>query len=1225
MSIRNIMWTALPNGFTAAGNKLRLSVYVSPRLVTNNGVDGELSQFPDFLNWPKTIGPIKFNVQIQGGPSFTVSRNAATPLAPKLWTSLFQPTTYVRSYQLPDKTNLNIRSYPIRKVHSFLKGAYQAVAIQAPDQPPTRGQLNFEDTRKKVITNLVPISIVQPQEEQDINERLNRELSGRGLRAIPSDFGDSTTDFYQVRLFHQFLSKRLADGSPAPLPPQKLPKLDFHDALSRLSQYPELERRLGIVVDLVIPANIPASGNIQVVPVLSAPPPMTPWTAYQLDSATKSFLPAPGASSDVADGMLQLTEDNFDLIQVDIDGAAHKMLDFAFNLGYLDFVTRTAGSAQEFGFPSLRSAGFAVTRVNRAVNLHKRLVSAVQQNTSINASPQGGPVLTAEDVTRGYRIDVWDSMSSKWHSLCWRDGTYDFTRDAIVRQLAPDEGFISLATTQSADGTTTDLYLPESLFRWAGWSLSVPRIGKTIGPNDTAIQPGNPAQTEFKLVVTFKPVKHTLPRLRFGASYQIRARAVDLAGNSLPPHASIPASFSIPPQPVPYLRYEPIVAPVVVLRQPLSPETSPGASMQTLAIRSNYNTPATSGSERHLAPPKVSEEFAEVHGMFDTPTGLDKAIYPTLVAKDGDFGMDPAHPDQPVPHPEAQLELPYLPDPLAVGAAFLNLPQTVAGTVFKVPFSGKWPDKLAFRISLVEGSATPSFSQSATERVLTVELQKADQVQVLMSCYPTPNGLSKMALWEWIAEAKPPNLSQLEQLALNGRHWMLTPPKTLLLVHAVRQPLIQPEFQSLQSTRVLGGTTATLTDEIVISGKSTIKVDVQAAWTDVIDDGTNSPQPKTPPGSARAFEIPVSPADTLLAINGQHEFHDTKYRSVTYAAVATSLFREYFPNSLTRPASDFTRESTPVTLDILNTARPKAPKVLYVVPTFGWDQKQEGTWHFSTRAGGGVRVYLGRPWFTSGAGELLGVVLWQCSPPQHATFAPFETPDFLKPFVTQWGMDPIWDAPPLPSEATPLLDSFRNAAKKEMGLTLDELSQTPDLAFAVAGHTVGYDNERKLWYCDIEIDFGTAYFPFIRLALARYQPNSLPDAHLSRVVLADFVQLVPNRSASIAFDGFDRKLLNLAISGLTFNQMPQPTVQVTVEAQPPGSKGDLAWIPVSTPMVLTATDGPGGVTLWATPITLPAPRGSRPFRLRIEEFETYQTGTDDQTQTRLVYADVIPL
>lgn len=49
------------------------------------------------------------------------------------------------------------------------------------------------------------------------------------------------------------------------------------------------------------------------------------------------------------------------------------------------------------------------------------------------------------------------------------------------------------------------------------------------------------------------------------------------------------------------------------------------------------------------------------------------------------------------------------------------------------------------------------------------------------------------------------------------------------------------------------------------------------------------------------------------------------------------------------------------------------------------------------------------------------------------------------------------------------------------------------------------------WYCDIEIDQGASYWPFIRLALARYQPVSIDGAHLSEVVLADFMPLTADR------------------------------------------------------------------------------------------------------------------
>ena len=68
----------------------------------------------------------------------------------------------------------------------------------------------------------------------------------------------------------------------------------------------------------------------------------------------------------------------------------------------------------------------------------------------------------------------------------------------------------------------------------------------------------------------------------------------------------------------------------------------------------------------------------------------------------------------------------------------------------------------------------------------------------------------------------------------------------------------------------------------------------------------------------------------------------------------------------------------------------------------------------------------------------------------------------------------------------------------------------------IAPHDVYFDDERQLWFCDIEIEAGASYYPFVRLALARYQPVAIPEAHLSNIVLADFMALTPDRSLSVA-------------------------------------------------------------------------------------------------------------
>jgi hypothetical protein len=78
---------------------------------------------------------------------------------------------------------------------------------------------------------------------------------------------------------------------------------------------------------------------------------------------------------------------------------------------------------------------------------------------------------------------------------------------------------------------------------------------------------------------------------------------------------------------------------------------------------------------------------------------------------------------------------------------------------------------------------------------------------------------------------------------------------------------------------------------------------------------------------------------------------------------------------------------------------------------------------------------------------------------------------------------------------------------------------------------VHWDNDRGLWYCDIELDPGRSYMPFVRLALVRYQPNAIEDetrksyAKISKVVLAEFAQVLPRRRAT-----FQRKASQLVFS-----------------------------------------------------------------------------------------------
>ena len=125
------------------------------------------------------------------------------------------------------------------------------------------------------------------------------------------------------------------------------------------------------------------------------------------------------------------------------------------------------------------------------------------------------------------------------------------------------------------------------------------------------------------------------------------------------------------------------------------------------------------------------------------------------------------------------------------------------------------------------------------------------------------------------------------------------------------------------------------------------------------------------------------------------------------------------------------------------------------------------------------------------------------------TLTPEAIHAMLQPYVTHWGATRCGrrGCRRLP----PVISDFTGRISDQGGLTLDEIS--PQAKVSVAGHEVYFDTDRMLWYSDIEIDNGDSYYPFVRLALARYQPHSLAGAHLSRIVVADFMQLAPDRTA----------------------------------------------------------------------------------------------------------------
>lgn len=1362
MAQQTMLFTVMPVGMQLNPAALRVSVNISPRLEGST----TLGDYPDWLNWTGRLQETGLTLTFRCGGE-TLDREIDTGvLRPDLWRAMFHEDTFVRTHVFKDYTDRAIMSFSVRLALSSLKSVYQqaGAVLGIPDRSPQDEQ-ERRSLYRLYLKNLLSGLDVHWNEEKGDRLRKTYRASfaqlgasfSEGLPAYPAALLDADGTIKNMppagstaaKNLNSFLSDQFALYSHMPAgallqdnPPNFDDLIDFHQALSSLTSYPELLRALGLVFDFDLPPDFVAEtslaspGRLAIVDVpgqqwaipTAAPPSVAPLeTAYlytefgTAGTPFRLFTTAPrilggGQNHLEVFGLLNLDPGRFGVAQVDVDSGMHK------NTRLADSWTSDSEPLppdrpdvfdETTTLPSLRSGGLSLFADGAAL----KLLLAFQENKQFNSSLEGGTTykrpLFAEDLVQGFRIDIWDSLTGTWHSLHRRNADYQI--EAQTFSAEDVEGFTQLAAAQPSPDPNNpaqpnDLYLNESAARWMGWSLSVPFPGKALSRDPDPAKaldedpnhPPNEPATPFKMTTRFSRVAGSLPSLRFGRRYRLRVRPVDLCGGSMASEDALAHLLSLlmgltrDPEGFPYLRYEPVAAPLVVARTPEA-LTSPGSKLQRLVMRtwnddlSKDGDPADlTGSDRFIAPSGIGVDIGERMSMFDDANGklvTSPAMYNLIAARDAGklthVDLEVAGQVQSVPLETGETidALPYLPDVLGRGAALRDLPgspefslatgQPGPGPVASLPYQplatanprpgsaalisfsplpagqSDWQNLLPFRLALADGNQPPDWDPAG--RVLTVHMPKGLHAVVPLSSYLLGDDLKLMGIWQWLREfidrvtvqfpAQPtadPELDEeriahLLQRAVEGGHWMITPPRILHLVHALQQPLGMPAFtavelqhepygskydekinadpQVLQTApeadptaegelvpitawRKPGSEDASLIGGLKIHAASTAQVDLMAEWDDPYDDVT---QPRLEgeayikKNTAQADEIPVSRLTDGFITTGQgtanyrllayydadqdllafgragdrlghlqsgvslyadtaprHHFNDTRRHRVRYTPKATSRYREYFPQD---QDLDFTRLGPETLVDVPASARPAAPLIDYVIPTFGWQRQSETNLKRSVRFGGGLRVYMERPWFSSGEGELLGVLLYD-----YINGSQVDR-EAWKAYVTQWGADPAWQAPGVPF--LPEIYSFPNALAHEASLTLP--GRAPGRV-RVVGFPAQFDYESQRWFADLTIDTQSlAYTPFIRLALARYQPHALPDAKLSTVMLADYAQLTPDRSAVLTADPYHPRRLRLTVSG----PAPSGPAPVITGAKPT--------VPVTTPTLVTVT------------------------------------------------------
>jgi hypothetical protein len=279
------------------------------------------------------------------------------------------------------------------------------------------------------------------------------------------------------------------------------------------------------------------------------------------------------------------------------------------------------------------------------------------------------------------------------------------------------------------------------------------------------------------------------------------------------------------------------------------------------------------------------------------------------------------------------------------------------------------------------------------------------------------------------------------------------------------------------------------------------------------------------------------------------------------------------------------------------------------MPSFGWDMEDPpspSTWTSFTRvrSGGGVRVFLDRPWFTSGPGEQLGVVLAPAGE---------EIDDKVH---SRLGVDPTWEGTFTPT-VDPLDPTMFSGADVHIGARLEN-----NTLVDVVGFIPTLDVERNQWYADVTLDMAklpATYWPFVRLALVRFQPDSVVRAAASKIVIAEYTQLLPDREFTAKVVGLN---VEVAVRGRGPRYPSTNLMLIALEEATNLVPDDLSWRPIGSATidpdvgdsiearinqaVPPVLDGDG--FRWEKTLPLPPdPRGTYPLRVIVQELEFRET------------------
>ena len=438
-----ILWTVLPNGITD-DKHLRFSLYASPRLETASPATLASSPLsPKVKSLAARVASASVSVSVAG---MTVSaKRVSLPGMPDpddgLCGTVLPETTFVRGFSVPDHTGRNVRSFDVATVKAALGAVYAAAAAQGTQgfpslsAEPSSFLSRLREALAQVgygqgdgaLANGKQLDALAKMSDTQLLEFASSRVSEPGMKPIAGEF---------LRAYFFYLRSPRHDYDKFEHAALALPTPEYHEIVSALGDNPTLLRQLGLVSDWIVEAPIvagqmpgdmilagvgmlPKEGTVALASIsgFGEVPLEGPVTAYRISAA--GFLARPDAArgTDIDEGLLRLSGKSpaFEVVQNDVDGGAIKLLDHAANLArHRTIQPASVDDAQSL--PAGRSTGLTVARRGRA----KVTKAAFAMAKTLDGTKS--PTVYADDVRRGYRVDVYRAKTNKWYSLVARGG-----------------------------------------------------------------------------------------------------------------------------------------------------------------------------------------------------------------------------------------------------------------------------------------------------------------------------------------------------------------------------------------------------------------------------------------------------------------------------------------------------------------------------------------------------------------------------------------------------------------------------------------------------------------------------------------------------------------------------------------------------------------------------------------------------------------------------------